>query len=60
MSAQIETRAKELMAKDGLSLLTAWTQAYREVEAEAEAELDRRLDITLKEIVQETYRGSER
>jgi len=60
MSAFIETRTRELMAKDGLSPLAAWNQACQEAEAEAEAELDKKLDITIKEIVQETYRGSGR
>lgn len=44
------------MARDGLSPLAAWNQAYQE----AEAELDRKLDITIKKIVQGTYRGSGR
>jgi len=56
MSARIETRTKELMARNGLSPLTAWNQAYQE----AEDEKYKDLDIVLKEIVQTTYRGSGR
>lgn len=49
MQSQIETRAKELMAKDGLSPLQAWNQAYREVEDA----LDQPTDIRVKKILQE-------
>lgn len=49
MQAQIETRARELMLKDGLSPLQAWNQAYQEVEDA----LDEPTDIRVRRILQE-------
>lgn len=48
MQSQIETRAKELMAKDGLSPLQAWNQACKELGAmDQPGPLDQPSGVTL-------------
>ena len=48
MQAHIETRARELMAKDGLSALQAWNQACKELGAmDQPGPLDQPSGVTL-------------